>query len=426
MQGATMPIISRLSLILLLAVLALTIVSPLSAAPARETIDGVVHVKNPAQSSGGVQTLQMQEQWRVGGEDDEEILLGLIPRASSDAEGNVYVLDTQLNRVLVFSPEGDLIRTLFREGEGPGETRQPWDMMVLDDGRVGVVQSFPGVVIFVDADGTPAGRVKIAGTDGGLFSLVGCDAAGDHVIMSGLSQSPGDLPATSHRNFFLSHFDDQGVETQRYCSSHGMYDFNAFKYSEREHLPPFFYTFAAGADGRTYVAPDRDKYAIQVFAPDGGLEMVIEREFQSIDRSDQEYDDFRAMLDAGLSTVPMDYTLTVERRAPAVAFLHRGLRIRDDGTIWALGGRGIRELPAGILAIFDVFDRQGEFVKQVQLKGPGDALKDGIFFVGEDRVVVVKGYIDSLAAKFGAGATASEDDDGEESFLGVISYKLEK
>ena len=420
-----MPISSRLSLIFLLVALVLAIVSPLAAAPVRETIDGVVHVKNPAQSSGGVQTLQMQEQWRVGDEDDGDILLGLIPRVSSDADGNVYVLDSQLNQVLVFSPEGDLIRTLFREGEGPGETRQPKDMIVLGDGRVGVAQGFPGLVIFVEEDGTPAGRVKISGADGGLFSIVGCEAAGDHVIMSGLSQSPGDLPGTSNRNFFLSHFDDQGVETQRYCSSHGFYDFSAFKYSEREHLPPFFYAFAAGADGRTCVAPDRDKYAIQVFAPDGGLEMVIEREFQAIDRSDQEYDDFRAMLDAGLSSVPMDYTLTIERQAPAVAFFHRGLRIRDDGTIWALSGRGIRELPAGILAIFDVFDRQGEFIKQVQLKGPGDALKDGIFFVGDDRVVVVKGYIESLAAQFGAGPTASEAEDGEESFLGVVSYKLE-
>jgi len=419
-----MPTPPRLSLSLLLMGLMLTLVSPLAAAPVRETIDGVVHVKNPAQASGGVQTLQMQEQWRVGDEDDEDIILGLIPRVSSDADGNVFVLDSQLNHVLVLSPEGDLIRTLFREGDGPGETRQPKDMMVLGDGRVGVAQGFPGVVIFVDKDGTPAGRVKISGTDGGLFSLVGCEAAGDHVIMSGLSQSQGDLPGTSNRNFFLSHFDEQGVETQRYCASHGFYDFSAFKYSEREHLPPFFYTFAVGADGRTCVAPDRDKYAIQVFAPDGGLEMVIERDYQAIDRSEQEYDDFRAMLDTGLSTAPFDYTLTVEHQAPAVAYFHRGLRIRDDGTIWALSGRGIRELPDGILASFDVFDRQGIFIKQVQLKGPGDPLKDGIFFVGEDRVVVVKGYIESLAAQY-ADTTALEAEDGEASFLGVVSYKLE-
>jgi len=137
--------------------------SSLAGVPVRETIDGVVHVKNPAKASGGVQILNMQEQWKVGGEDDEDILFGLIPRACSDEAGNIYVLDSQLNQVLVFNPEGEMVRTLFREGEGPGEIRQPRDMMVLGNGRVGVVQEFPGVVIFVENDGTPAGRVKIGG-----------------------------------------------------------------------------------------------------------------------------------------------------------------------------------------------------------------------------------------------------------------------
>lgn len=395
----------------------------LAATPVHETIDGVLHVKNPEKPNGGVQTLTMEEQWRVGGEDDEDILFGLIPRACSDAAGNVYVLDSQLNQVLVFDPEGEMIRTLFREGEGPGEIRQPRDMMVLGNGRVGVVQEFPGVVIFVESDGTPAGRVKIGGTEGGIFSLTGCDAAGDHVIMSGNTQSNGETPGTSNRHYFLSQFDDKGLETQRYCESLGIYDFNAFVFSEREHTPPFWFTFAAGTDGRTCVAPDRDKYAIQVFDPNGKLDMVIEREFEPIDRSDKEYADSRAIYETALTSLPVDYTLIVERRASAVAFLQRGLRIRDDGKIWALSGRGIRNLPTGVLAIFDVFDRQGTFVKQVELRGPGDPLKDGIFFVGEDRVVIVKGYMESLAAQFGSGSTASEGED-EGSILAVISYKL--
>ena len=397
--------------------------SSLAGVTVRETIDGVVHVKNPAQASGGIQTLKMQEQWRVGGEDDEDILFGLIPRACSDADGNVYVLDSQLNQVLVFNPDGEMVRTLFREGEGPGEIRQPRDMMVLGNGRIGVVQEFPGVVIFVEKDGTPAGRVKIGGTEGGIFSLTGCDAAGDHVIMSGNDQSPGDSPGTSNRQYFLSHFNDKGVETQRYCESLGVYDFQAFKFSEREHTPPFWFTFAAGSDGRTCVAPDRDQYSIHVFSPDGKLDMIIEREYQPIDRSDQEYAETRAIYETALTSLPVDYTLTVERRASAVAFLQRGLRIRDDGTIWALSGRGIRNLPAGVLAVFDVFDRKGSFIKQVEIQGPGDPLKDGIFFVGKDRLVVVKGYMESLAAQFGSGTTASEGE-GEESFLAVISYKL--
>jgi len=415
--------ITRTMMSLLLLAMLLPSQASLAASPVHEKVDGVMHVRNGSSPSGGVEKLQMDELWRVGGPDDEEILFGLIPRASSDMAGNVYVLDSQLNQVLVFSPDGVLIKTLFREGEGPGEIRQPRDMMVLGDGRVGVVQEFPGLAIFVDVDGNPAGKLQIGGTDGGIFSLTACDAAGDHFVMSGNGQSPGNGPGLSNRDYFLATFDDEGVLKEKFCESQATYNFNEFVFSERDHTPNFWWSFAAGADGRTCVAPDRDNYAIQVFGVDGTLEMVIEREAKPIDRSDAEYDEMRQMYDSALNMLPVEYKLVIERQASAIAFLQRGLRMRNDGEIWALGARGIRELPAGVLARFDVFDRSGEFVKQVELNGPGDALKDGIFFVGDDRIVVIKGYMESLAAQFGSGTTAA-DDESDESLLAVVCYQL--
>ncbi len=41
------------------------------------------------------------------------------------------------------------------------------DMTVFPDGRVGVAQEFPGRVTFVEADGTPAGKVMLGGAEGG-------------------------------------------------------------------------------------------------------------------------------------------------------------------------------------------------------------------------------------------------------------------
>ena len=39
-------------------------------------------------------------------------------------------------------------------------------MMVLGDGRVGVVQEFPGAAIFVDRDGNPIAEANIVAADG--------------------------------------------------------------------------------------------------------------------------------------------------------------------------------------------------------------------------------------------------------------------
>ena len=381
----------------------------------------VPRIQNPAAPAEGVLPLRMTEQWRVGGEDH---LIGLTTKVCTDADGRVHVMDSQLNRVLVFSPDGTFSHTLFREGEGPGEVRQPRDLFLLDDGRVGAIQEFPGATIYVDAHGQPAGRIR-AGTPGGeLVSLIGCRARGAHLLMSGLSQSSGDDPSISHRTFFLSSFGDDGREIHRFCESQAIYDFGDFKYSEREHIPTFLYCFDVGADGRCCVAPDRDASAIHVFSPDGRPERIIEREYAPLDRADREYEELRRTLHAGLSVVPIDFELSVEKRAAAIPYFQRGLHLREDGSIWALSGRGIRDLPDGVFAVFDVFDPEGVFVRQVELRGPGDALEDGIFFDGDDRLLVVEGYMDSMLTWYAGGVRPDGDDEDAGSGVAVICYEL--
>ncbi len=151
-----MTFISTPRAVLLLVCLVLLSQAALAGSPVREVVDGVPHVMNGRTPTGGVQALRMNELWRVGGEDDEEILFGLTPKACADGKGQVYVLDSQLSQVLVFTPDGEFSHTLYGEGDGPGEVRQPRDMFVLEDGRVGALQSFPGTTVLLDDKGLPA------------------------------------------------------------------------------------------------------------------------------------------------------------------------------------------------------------------------------------------------------------------------------
>ena len=147
----TIPATGMILLILVL----LRLVPP---ALAGETVlvDGIPHVMNPATPRDGVQTLDLQEQWRTGGEDDE-IFFGVVTNAISDDEGNIYLLDMQLSEVQVYSPAGEQFKTLSREGEGPGEIQRPADLLFMPDGSLGIVQMFPGKVVKIDLDGNPAG-----------------------------------------------------------------------------------------------------------------------------------------------------------------------------------------------------------------------------------------------------------------------------
>ena len=49
-----------------------------------------------------------------------------------DEEGNVYVLDGGNKKIVVFSADGELVRTMGREGQGPGEFQQPRGLAVVN------------------------------------------------------------------------------------------------------------------------------------------------------------------------------------------------------------------------------------------------------------------------------------------------------
>jgi hypothetical protein len=92
-----------------------TIVAPAAA--------DVEQVKN-TEPAHPPRTVQLEELWRVGGEDGE-LLFGAIVGTTTDPDGNVYLLDHHLKHVEVISPDGEHLRTLSGEGDGPGEIRNP-------------------------------------------------------------------------------------------------------------------------------------------------------------------------------------------------------------------------------------------------------------------------------------------------------------
>ena len=144
-------------------------------------------IENGATPANGLRTIELQEQWRIGGLDDEENLLGLVREAAMDEEGNVYLLDTQLVTVLVYDADGQFVAELGRDGDGPGEFRRPRDLILLPDGTVGVVQGFPGSIVKITRDGMPAGRIELAGdpTEGGFFALRKVLANGEGLVFAG-------------------------------------------------------------------------------------------------------------------------------------------------------------------------------------------------------------------------------------------------
>src|SRR5688572_5963031 len=73
----------------------------------------------------------------IGKEDgaDWEILSG-VRWVAFDAADNLYVLDGNNFRVLVFDANGKYVRSISRQGQGPGELMAPTGMTVMADGTI--------------------------------------------------------------------------------------------------------------------------------------------------------------------------------------------------------------------------------------------------------------------------------------------------
>ena len=88
-------------------------------------------------------SLELEDLWRVGGE-DEDVIFGRIIDVIRHPNGDVYVLDNQVCQVVVISAEGEHLRDLSRQGDGPGEIRQPTGIVLLPDDMLGIGVGFPG------------------------------------------------------------------------------------------------------------------------------------------------------------------------------------------------------------------------------------------------------------------------------------------
>ena len=176
--------------------------------------------------------------------------------------------------------------------------------------------------------------------------------------------------------------------------------------------------WALSPDGRVAAALDFDDYRITVWNADGSVERVIERpDYVPLQRTAEILKRFQKLYDSITRWNPGS-TFEVSPTHTAVT----QLLFREDGSLWVLSGRGAYEPEADAMASFDVYDRQGRFQRRVHLQMPGDAVEDGLFFVG-GRLYVVTDLFSAVMANFGGGDETDEAEIDPEPVT-LIAYEL--
>lgn len=378
-------------------------------------IDGVEHVLNPAEPMEPPVTEKPEALWRIGGSSEAEgEIFGFIRSIAADAAGDVYLLDAQLSEVRVFSADGSYLHTIGREGEGPGEFRRPRALFFLPDGTLGVVQSRPGKVVLLDPGGEPAGEFEPEGFanhgDRLPQGAASCDSG--VVIFSMESRLQPDKAVTTS---VLASYDPAGKELGRFFEFERVADFAHYVADESKYG---LLSWTVGPDCRVYGVTSFGKYEIEVWSISGGLERVIEREYEPLERTPEEIEEVKKGF--VISGVPHP-TITVSDYHPDVFRMYA----RPDGSLWVLTSRGSRNGVEGSIGTFDVFDARGRFLRQVTLLGEGDPRTDHYYFLG-DRLYIARRERGALDAMFKREDSSGEGkEEAEPEPMEVICYRLD-
>ncbi|MCP4573074.1 MAG: hypothetical protein GY838_12025 [bacterium] len=374
-------------------------------------------IRSGSQPTAGLEVVQLEEMWRAGGEDGD-VIFGHIFRATADGDGNVYLVDTQLSEVPVFSPTGEHIKTLSREGEGPGETREPLDAIFLPDGSLGILQRFPGKVVRIDTEGTPLGDIFFAdATEGGFTALYTGRSCGDQ-LMFVIQRATRD-ENRQVRTFEVGRYDAAGNELARCFSRESVIDFDDPVIRESTILDVVIFGSTIGPDGRVYVSTAVDRFAINVYEPDGALHHVIEREFEKRPRTDLESGRIQSVFDLWANRGGQIMPTEIYDCAPTIADLY----VDAGNNLWVEHSRSAESGPGNAMLTYDVFDENGAFTRQVALACEGDPLNDELFRVRDDMVVLIKGSIPAMYASMAEGQ-AETDDEAAEANMEVICYRI--
>ncbi len=358
----------------------------------------------------GVKQLALRELWRAGGE-DEDIIFGRITDLKMQADGTLYILDNQLCHVVAISAEGEFLRYISREGDGPGELHQPMGLVFLADDVLGVGVGYPGSLITLKLDGTPLATHYPVGSpaEGDVAVMISLQCVDGVLVASGgsIKAAPGQDP---HTNRFLSVGDASIGEFHSILEVSTPFDPSGYSYIETNN----YYidrSWVLGSQGRIYAPMKRDAYEISEFDTSGKLVRIFGRQYKPRKRTTAEKGRVSPLINSGTPPTT-DWTI-----ADHDDCISRIIVNPDNDTIWVLTPHGHLDQPDGILETWDVFAPDGEYLQQVPVP-LGQEMNEGTcFLVGHGRMVVIRGT---------GSASGPAQDDGETEIepLEVICYEI--
>lgn len=339
----------------------------------------------PAEAPAEV-TLTPRVAWSLTFGEDSEPLVGRLQHAAPGRDGLVYLVDSQMGRVLQVSAAGEIETVRGRAGEGPGEFDGLYRAVELPDGRLGVVGGAAaptlilggrGDLVLIDDRDEPAGVWPLAGDPGTVpvVTIRDLRAAGERLlVVSDRSQVSPPLMIQIRELALVS-----APEGAREVLARRLWttEFTDRRWHERDQFEPYAYGRCdLSVAGRVAFAPTRDRWLLAVRELEGSG-VVWRRPLVGVERGEAGRDEAREA---------MGEQATVCDRDPVIG----RVRWRPDGRLW-VEPWGISPRP-GCVACFDELTSDGELVRRVHLAVDGDPDHGTLHLMADGRLVWLEGF----------------------------------
>lgn len=315
-----------------------------------------------------VRHVDLVAEWRLPAE-DEDYLIASLTAVAFDPQGRICIADHRQKNLPIFSREGQWLRTLGREGEGPGELRDVRNVF-FDGDRYGLLQGVPAAVVWLKSDGTPDRRVTIAeGAEGGgtFVAVAHAVQAGSQILVwidrsvwDGQQLKPGETGIAA-----MAPDGSVGPLIYRAPASEGAGVDGGI--DEGKAYDIWWRRWTGDGRGGAWVAPERDEYLLQHWDAAGKLSREVRLPHEPAARSPRG----RERIVEWLTRRGWKASeIRVGRTAPVVA----ELRLATDGRVWVRLDLGGDVVDGDVTRVYDIFDGNGSRVEQVRVHGGGDEI----------------------------------------------------
>lgn len=249
-----------------------------------KTVDGVKYILNgnkPNAIKGVPTRISFKEELTVGGGDDPETSFAEVGFFIVAENGNIYASDVKDRKIKVYDAQGNFVRIIGKEGQGPGELGMPSMLQLSPDNKIMIEDATNRKLSFFTLDGEFVREFSTVKS--GTLGLTG-------LVMGPQSQYVGrQIGMEEQKMYFEVKAFDSELNPQ-YSIAKTLFPIPIPGSGNKMNLMDFIQVYMFDSKGNLLYGVNKE-YEIQFYDAEGKHFLSVQKEFKAIKVTQKDIDD---------------------------------------------------------------------------------------------------------------------------------------